>query len=183
MSATSDPRSRRYRLVILSIAIGLAIVVIGLLMLGFRAITTPSRAAILKYGAIACAASASGSYVDLQITLAQRGSNPLLDGARLLGAKRASLLHFGWLKPPTGYGAGEIGPSALDIRTAFSGSEYPRRLPASSSNLVLRIAAESTGISSAEGVELLLTTGEPQFRQLLKFDLKVDNGQCSVQKT
>jgi len=182
MSVPHQPGNRRQLAVILCVAIGIPVVVVGLLVLGVYAIITPRHFAVLKYGGVACAASADGRSVYVQMALTERDQFPLVDTAELDGASNASLAQFGWLAPPLGYASGETRPSKIELATAFAGSRHPRPLPSRRSDLVLRIAIDPSRPTSVDGVDLLIDNGEPAFYQTLVFHLDMRNGRCSVAK-
>jgi hypothetical protein len=180
MSVSRQPTSRRQRAITLCLAIGIPVIVAGLLVLGVRAIFTPERYAVLHYEGVACSASADGRSVYVQMALTERDQYPLAETAELDGANNASLSQFGWIAPPLGYALGETLPSQSELAKAFAGSRYPRPLPAKSSNLILRIAVDPARPSSVDGVDLLIDNGEPAFYQTLIFHLNTGNGRCTV---
>jgi hypothetical protein len=166
----------------LYLAIGIPVIAVGLLVLGVRAIITPTHFAVLKYGGVACSASADGRSVYVQTALTESDDFPQVDTAELDGASNASLVQFGWLAPSIGYAAGQTRPSETELAKAFAGSRYPRPLPSTQSNLVLRIDVDPTRPSSVDGVDLLIDNGEPAFYQTLIFHLNTRSGHCSVEK-
>jgi hypothetical protein len=166
----------------LCLAIGIPVIAVGLLGLGVRAIITPTHFAVLKYGGVACMASDDGRSVYVQMALTERDDFPQVDTAELDGASKASLVQFGWLAPPLGYAAGQTRPSETELAKAFAGSRYPRPLPSTQSNLVLRVAVDPTRPSSVDGVDLLIDNGEPAYYQTLMFHLNMRSGRCSVEK-
>jgi hypothetical protein len=182
MSLTVSPRSRRARVLTVSLAVGIPVVVLALLVLAFRAITTPEHFAVLRYDGVACGVSPDGRSIYVQTKLTERDTFPQVDTAQLDGASNATLVKFGWLTPPLGYTADETRPSQAELSKGFAGSRYPRPLPAKTSNLVMRIATNPSAPSSVTGVDLLIYNGEPAFYQTLVFHLSVKSGACTVGK-
>jgi hypothetical protein len=182
MSPTGPATSRRTRVLTVSLAVGIPVVVVALLVLAFRGITTPEHFAVLRYDGVACHVSSDGRSVYVQTKLTESDDFPQVDTAQLDGASNAALVQFGWLKPPLGYGSGETRPTQAELTRAFAGSRYPRPLPAKTSNLVMRIVRNPTAQSSVTGVDLLIDNGEPAFYQTLVFHLNVKSGVCTVGK-
>jgi hypothetical protein len=164
------------------LAIGIPVIVVGLIALGVHAVFAPTRFAVLRFGAVACAVPPGARAVYVQLALTERDEFPALATAELNGASNASLAQFGWLAPPLGYASGEMRPSQPVLAAAFSGSAHPRPLPSQQSNLVLRMTVDPLRSSSVDGVTLLIDNGEPALSQSLTFHLRMHNGQCTVGK-
>lgn len=174
-----SPRSRTIA-VVLSLAIGIPLVAIGLMVALVIAIFSPRHFAVLHDGGAACAMSSDGRSAYLQLTLTERDDFPWLDHVQLDGANNASLVQSGWLSPPLGFAKGETRPSSAQLSKAFTGSRHPGSLPSTRSNLVLKVAIDPARPASADSAELLIDNGEPTFVQTIPFHLRVDNGRCTV---
>jgi hypothetical protein len=182
MSMKAQPSAWRLPVIVISLAVGIPLIAIGLVVLLVLAIVSPRHFAVLHYGGAACAMSPDGRSAYVQLTLTERDDFPWLDTVQLDGANNASLVQSGWLSPPLGFATGETRPSPTQLSKAIEGSRHPGPLPSPRSNLVLKVAIDPARPASADAAELLIDNGEPAFLQTIPFHLHVANGRCIVDK-